>query len=66
MSTRIERHTFERHEDALPPGMRAGARVFLAYARGRPVGERHAPGGHADLVVARLFRRADVDLVEVR
>jgi hypothetical protein len=66
MSLLIDRRTFERHGDVLPPRLRTGVRVFEAYARGRRVGERHAPGGHADLVLARLFRRADVDRVEVR
>lgn len=66
MSLRIDRRTFERNDDALPPQLRTGLRVFEAYAHGRRVGARHAPGGHADLVLARLFRRADVDRVEVR
>jgi hypothetical protein len=66
MSLGIDRHTFEHRHDVLPPALRSGLRVFAAYASGRRVAERHAPGGHADLMLARLFRCAEIDRVEVR
>jgi hypothetical protein len=68
MTASIDRETYELRPDeaALPPALRVGTRAFTALAGGRPVHERLAPGAHADLVLARLFRQPSVERVVVR